>query len=532
MGGATSPTASFIAAAKLLILLAPHPPKPFAGLPLGSSIISYVHFNMAGDQNSNQHNQNNGSRGWPDDDNPFVAFRRFADEQISSMLQSVMGIPSMASPPSTSGWDVFADDPKYSPESRYRQRQTDDTKETENPSGSDASGASNSSDNNPYSRSDNPWRSHGFGRRDVSSRDLFDLDFFDSFFDKFWFDDHTSRFFHPYQRPMFSNLMSDDSPAWPVTYLMLSPYSPLYLERQTQYRSQREGGVFSSLMSSLKPSSERDQSEPQWREAFEDLLRLENGKPMLDRDPTDTTNRESGKEWMQGLVKRGSLGDRWKYVSGGDGRPWSTFTFDSSKSEDESSKSERDHRKNDVKAGFSWNEETDPATELDLYDRFLDDIEAREREFFRMRESPLLRLLLNDRLEDRHRQEASRKEKHGDDADNWLELVSGGQKNSVPDTVPEKEQTTAKSATAVGNPSAADQQPYVISTKTTTERVRLSDGSVQTKIITTKRFADGREENNESVEVVNPPQHNRVSSADQEETSSNQNKDGWFWKGN
>ncbi|KAK1144355.1 hypothetical protein N8T08_005508 [Aspergillus melleus] len=486
---------------------------------------------MAGDQNSNQHHHNNGARGWPDDDNPFVAFRRFADEQISSMLQSVMGIPSMASPPSSSGWDVFADDPKYSRDSRYRQRH-DDSKEPETPSGADASGASSSDNHQP--RSENPWRSHGYGgRRGASSHDLFDTDFFDSFFDKFWFDDHfSSRFFHPYHRPMFSNMVSDDSPAWPVTYLMFSPYSPLHLERQAQYRSNRERGVFSSLMTSLKPTSERDQSEPQWREAFEDLLRLENGKPMLDHSSTDTNKPETGREWMQGLVKRGSLGDRWKFVSGADGRPWSGITFDSSNSEkDDPRGSEGENWNKNVKAEFSWNGQPESVTELDLYDRFLDDIEARERQFSRLRESPLLRLLLDDRYGDRDGREPSREGNHRDDAETWLELVSSGQRNSIPDTVPEKEQTT-KPSTAVDTPSAAEQHPYVISTKTTTERVRLSDGSVQTKTIKTKRFADGREESNESVEVVNPPQHNRIPPASQDESSNHENKDGWFWKGN
>ncbi|KAI9037055.1 uncharacterized protein KD926_000922 [Aspergillus affinis] len=486
---------------------------------------------MAGGQNSNQpHHHNDGSRGWPDDDNPFVAFRRFANEQISSMLQSVMGIPSMVSPPSPSGWDVFADDPNYARDSRYRQRQNDDANGTETPSGD------STSDNHSQSRSENPWRSHGFGgRRGASSHDLFDTDFFDSFFDKFWFDDHfSSRFFHPYHRPMFSNMVSDDSPTWPVTYLMFSPYSPLHLERQAQYRSHRgERGVFSSLMSSLKPTSERDQSEPQWREAFEDLLRLENGKPMLDHGSEDTNKPETGREWMQGLVKRGSLGDRWKYVSGANDRPWSGITFDGSKSEkDDSRGSDEDHRNNNVKAEFSWNAQPESLTELDLYDRFLNDIEAREREFSRVRESPLLRLLLDDRYGIRDGRDPSREENHRDDAETWLELVSGGQRNSVPDTVPEKEQTTTTPSTAVDTPSTAEQKPYVISTKTTTERVRLSDGSVQTKTIKTKRFADGREESNESVEVVNPPQHNRISPADQDESSSHQNKDGWFWKGN
>ena len=44
----------------------------------------------------------------------------------------------------------------------------------------------------------------------------------------------------------------------------------------------------------------------------------------------------------------------------------------------------------------------------------------------------------------------------------------------------------------------------LISTLTTTERVTLSDGSVRTKRVLRKRFADGSEENNESEEVQAP----------------------------
>ncbi|KAA8643045.1 hypothetical protein EYZ11_008252 [Aspergillus tanneri] len=482
---------------------------------------------MAGDDDQNQHHHNNTARVWPDDDNPFDAFRRFADEQVASMLQSVVGLPSMVNPPSSGQWSVFTDDPCYARDSNYRQRQNDDaTGNGEQPSGS---GAANDAANNPPCRSENHWRTHRFRRHEVSDIDSF----VDSFFDKFWFDDRFSRFFHPYQRPMFSSVIRDEPHAWPVTYLMFSPYSPLHLERQAQYRSHRDRGLFSSLMSSLKPSSDSDQSEPQWREAFEDLLRLENGKPVLDRSPTDISKQESGKEWLQGLVKRGSLGDRWAYVPGTDGRSWSTIMFGGSSSkEDDHKQLENEDLDNNVKAEFSWDfKEPESVTELDIYDRFLNDIEARGREFFRARDSPLLRLLLEDRQGAKDNHTPSQIESRHEDTDNWLELVSGGQTNPVPDTAPATEQSTSNQS-AIVETSTAEQQPYVISKKSTTQRVRLADGSIQTKTIKTKRFSDGYEESNESVEVVNPSQHNRVPADQENEPAPDQNKSGWFWKGN
>ncbi|KAB8076023.1 hypothetical protein BDV29DRAFT_96701 [Aspergillus leporis] len=492
---------------------------------------------MAGDEDSNR-NRNSSTQSshlWPDDDNPFVAFRRFADEQISSMLHAVTGLPSMVTPPPPDHWAIFADD-RYYKDSHYIQRQNDDGKEEDYPSGSET-GASTESNNYTSSRPrwpelDDPWHRT---RRQDPPRGHSDIDFFfDSFFDKFWFDDRiSSRFFHPYNKPLFSGMVNDESSTWPVTYLMFSPYSPLHLERQAQYRSNRERGVFSSLMSTLNINAEHDPAEPQWREAFEDLLRLENGKPMLDRGPADVRKSESGKDWLQGLIKRGSLGDRWKYISGADGRPWSTITFDNSKSK-EDSRSLVEHRNSseNEKAEISWHDtEPESTTELDMYDRFLADIEAREREFFReANESPLLRLLLEDRHNpaDNKTSPPSEKGDRTQVSDGWLDLESSKNKKTVSET--EIQTATNTSAPVQTTKSVAEQQPYVISTRTTTQRIRLSDGSIQTKTIKTERFADGREESNESVEVVNPPQVNRESS-DPEGPGAHQNTSGWFWKG-
>ncbi|RAH48455.1 uncharacterized protein BO95DRAFT_440249 [Aspergillus brunneoviolaceus CBS 621.78] len=470
---------------------------------------------MAGDdtQNNNQdtypthhnHNQHHHHHhhyhGWPEDDNPFVAIRRFADEQISSVLQSVTGLPSSINPPSER-WAIFDDRPRDNPR-------------------------------NPSSQEDSDWdhaptavaaHHHHFYPRNYRS----DADFFfNSFFDRFWLDADTDNdddelgtsrrlLFQPFpHRPMLHNLISDASPAWPVPYLMFSPYSPLHLERRRD-RGENSRGVFSSLMSSLS-LSEGDadaaaelepESEPRWREAFEDLLRLENGKPMVEREDmtsTKTVTRESGTEWLQGLVKRGSLGDRWKYVSGGSGggQPsWSTITFDNSQLLQDEKIPTKKAEVIDTEDLAQPAGGADALTEQDLYDRFLDDLQAREQAFAReIHESPLLRLLLDDRR--RFRELAPR------------EGLFGRQQDDQ---------------SLTGNESETAHKPYVIATQTRTERVRLPDGAIQTKTIRKKRFSDGREETNESVDVVNPRQGEQPPQLDGD-GGADQSKDGWFWKG-
>ncbi|KKK13710.1 hypothetical protein ARAM_000839 [Aspergillus rambellii] len=464
------------------------------------------------------------NRPFPDDGKPFDALRRFADEQISSMLQSVMGIPSLVSPPRTDHWPIFTEEQNYQDaQQRHRQEQSNDLKErsdsSSNPESQGPTRPGNYSADSSrarWSEFETPAPTRG------RPSDMFDIDmFFDSFFDRFWFDDYvSSRFFHPYARPPFSNVLSANSAAWPVPYLMFSPYSPLHLERQAHYHSHRDRGVFSSLMTSLSLSSECDPEEPQWREAFEDLLRLENGKPMLDREPGVTTKPESGKEWLHSLVKRGSLGDHWKYVAGTEAQPWSTITFERpERVQDRPYQPQGEDLRASAKTEVLADEaESEPLTELDLYERFLSDIEARERDFFHgTHESPMLRLLLHDRRRCQDERE------HDDDTENWLELVSGGNKSSVPDFVQE-----SSSEAPAATPTPEDS--YVVSTQISTERVRLPDGSIQTKTVNTKRFADGREETNESTEVVNPPRRDQTSPDKQETMATEQKKNGWFWK--
>jgi hypothetical protein len=89
----------------------------------------------------------------------------------------------------------------------------------------------------------------------------------------------------------------------------------------------------------------------------------------------------------------------------------------------------------------------------------------------------------------------------------------------------------------------------IVSTMTTTERRTLPDGTVETKRVLKKRFADGREESNESVErqmssssnsrsAVSKPLEREVASTARQDkqTQTNEKEDprpkrsGWFWR--
>lgn len=76
----------------------------------------------------------------------------------------------------------------------------------------------------------------------------------------------------------------------------------------------------------------------------------------------------------------------------------------------------------------------------------------------------------------------------------------------------------------------------ILSTMTTTERTVAPDGSVTTKIMLKKRFADGREESSETVhtqrgEVARETWREGQESAAQKGERNVEKKKGWFWSG-
>ena len=477
-------------------------------------------------------------RDWEIESNPFVAFRRFADEQVSSVLQSITGLPSTVSPPQPDNWTIFTNDDGYK-SMAYRQKDgTDNASEQTYPangggatnSGGDRDDSANNTEKTP------PRASHLKGPKEVELwqrrhqfPDLFGLG---SLFDEL--EEHFP--FSPWSFPSHTLIGANKTLLkWPLSYISFSPYSPLWLERQSRYQAHREEGVFSSLMSSLHLGSdssppEHDPNEPQWREAFEDLLRLENGKPMLDR--STSTPREPDDNYMYGLAQRGSMGDRWKLIKDGDPRfPEYGLAYTHRKTDSTIMSADELRAPKDQEQLKAEAEEAQ--TELDLYDRFLLDIGGRAHEMAsKASESPLLRSIIAEQQRMReeseefqrgfdtfHQQTGQAGDDQGtDDTESWLDLVSGGNRKSVPEAPPTE-------------PSVADQKPTdnvssnVVFTQTQTERRTRPDGSIWCKTIKTKRFADGREETDESIDVHHL-QHEDAPSAD----SNEKPKNGWFWR--
>ncbi|KAH8702154.1 hypothetical protein BGW36DRAFT_372338 [Talaromyces proteolyticus] len=420
----------------------------------------------------------------PEEQNPFIAFRRYADEQISSMLQSVMGLPSMMSSPQSNRWLHFEE------ESHQRLRKTGEDGE-QHPDGQSNGRWSN-----------RQWRNKHDDEFSESWNFLpFSFKLADSFID-----DRSPFGFGGSFFPE-NMLFGGDSQTWAVPYILFSPYSPLQLERPQGRGSNR--GIFSSLFTFSE--TELDSTEPLWRDAFEDLLRLENGQPMLDPSTKSDRNRKTGKEWLQGMIQRGSISNNWKLSPYG-------ISF---KRSQQYNNEEAVQGNSEIKyENRDENETSEPQTELDLYDRFLDDISSAHERYSRaFADSPLMRLLEEERK--RHLEQAkvsgeSNMEKTK--SKDWLEYTANGNKEIL-DSQYKDDQSSS--------------EPRVVLTSTRTVRRTQPDGSVSTRTIKTRRFTDGREESDETEELIPPPAEK---STKQNGSSNAENNDddgkptgGWFW---
>ncbi|OKL63663.1 hypothetical protein UA08_00384 [Talaromyces atroroseus] len=433
------------------------------------------------------------ARPWTDSENPFIAFRRYADEQISSMMQSIMDLPSMA-PPFSDKWLYFED------KNDSRAMRKEEVGHDSDP------------------RSDNHWRPSRWGHyhRDNDFFNYWDAhrrssdSGFHSSFDGF-----PLGFGFPFLLPE-SMFCDGDEETWPLAYILFSSYSPLHLER-AHHRGRHQRRIFSSLFSSRK-SAELDPNEPRWRDAFEDLIRVTNGQELLDQSTESERTTQSADKWLRGLVQRGSLGNNWKLLgpeSSPHGVAFERLEQHNSNKHDQEPPSLQDTRENIV-------EGSDSETELDLYDRFLDDIaKSHERYSHAFADSPLMRLLDEERK--RHMRQAETPQASIEEtvqSKDWLEYTSDGNKNLLASQSTTDDDSTASSR--------------IVSTMTRSVRRTLTDGSISTKTVKTKRFADGREESDESVEVTPPPSaevnthHSRTSEEDKENNDSGRGG-GWFW---
>ncbi|PGH04278.1 hypothetical protein GX51_03623 [Blastomyces parvus] len=489
---------------------------------------------MADSADSNRSHSSNPSkcRHQPDEENPFIAIRRYADEHFSALLQSFIGLPSAFSPPSPRDWLYFQGGDPAIRFHRHGLRSSETGAGTQD---SQSSGSRHSSEKCTCGRdgSSNSSNSDGDGPFEVpwvESRRHFEQQFpssiFESPLDNLWPLDplHSFSLLPRSSFPFsFDFLSSSTSQGWPIPYLLFSPYSPLHLERQQNMRHKSHEKPLSALFSALIPSHETQESDtPRWREAFEDLLRIENGKDMLNSNSGAVVRQETPKDWISGMIGRGSLGPHWTHVQKG---PNDYFNYKYSQSIDRAGKGEMsrsgssheyDDREHDMQED-KW------LTELDLYEKFLDRVNEPSDEENIPFVSPLMGMIIEDRLR--------RREKLLEEQKRWRHAAE----NKAVDIQHDDADVRSNDAASI---QASQPSPYITSTITTTERRTLPDGSVQTTITRKTRFSDGKEESNETVHVENanqPPSasetsQSQVQSAEQTKDRGSQKKGGWFWK--
>ncbi|KAI9834537.1 MAG: hypothetical protein M1819_002913 [Sarea resinae] len=401
------------------------------------------------------------------DENPFIAFRRYADVQVSQFLQSVVGLPSTFTaplsqwPPSQNSRQRHEEESKEGLGNVAKSEASDDRKaREERESGEAVNLPVKKFTGNPETSASNQGSGYqssemGFFQPDlVQSSDLVQSFLYNtpSVF-RIMFGDNSSYYFKNIILPEMAAAMQLP---YPIGYMLFSPYSPVYLERDERLR--HEAG--------------------KWRAAFEDLMIAQEGQPIPERKAFSCGT--DGGEWITELLNRGMLGG-WERLG--------QTLFDRHIQENPSIMQALDQLRREVLGENERDESYD--TEMDLYERFL-----------------------------------------------------GSQ--YAPPSSSQETRTVSSSSTSSTSSSASTNQYSspggslgIVSTLTTTERTTMPDGSVQTKVVLKKRFADGREESSETIHRAHGMQDtHKVDSmtttgegreeASKEEGAKNQKK-GWFW---
>lgn len=529
----------------------------------------------------------------PKTENPFIRFRQFADNQVSSLLQGIIGLPSAfsKSPPDARWADfddklqqrdeanklskqsnksesareeyggVAEDDEVQVPVRKYRGREQYSPLRDEGRSDQTAAGTAS---NHPplYSAVSASLFAHLNGTADVTHDESSFPTRGITSPDKVSLDGITALQHMTFNHLKTGSSLQSDYSLLP--YLLFSPYSPLKLSSgQTSNTHQRDNFPFC--------------------DAFEDLIRVSQGRPMatvwtriglqspwLFHHPTPYA--ASCMEWIRGMQSFGLLQESIKpdELQAQNQRE----LLDKAPSNPSLSPPQRENANDGSKspAEAVSKETTDAKTELDMYERFLQmasspaslgsmvesllaDIErefkaidlpaaifpAAEKRFQDLRSSntglsisSLLSELEKD-IRGLSPQETRRAIAHIlTDTDEVLAsaLTPEGRRDlKTAWSDKQGSQSTLKSAKAGREPSSDPDK--IISTSTTTEHIKNEDGSVETSVTVWKRFADGRETITSSTHTEDPWSEELPPGNENQETKEEgkkSEKSGWFWK--
>lgn len=300
-----------------------------------------------------------------------------------------------------------------------------------------------------------------------------------------------------------------------IPWLMLSPYSPIYLCNPAQPRlfkvriQESEGAPFQISRPRFFEKWYSDVDEKMakavpWADAFEDLLSLQQTGKMVDRDYATWRTPNT---WIHDMVHRGSLGSRWGFDQDG----FLTKKPDSTKAIAPTSSN---------KDGCSWRRERGrhcgkQAEEVEtsnpvLDDDFVDDLIDKATK--PLAPFPVFGTILSaaDAIVAAVEETAKGLEKAASQPSpetmEKFDATPAADEPSVPSisTSSPSSHTYESSFSSVAHDQSDDTR-RIVGTLTSTSERTLPDGSIETKRVFRRRFADGTEEVDESVDVRNIP---------------------------
>ena len=305
-----------------------------------------------------------------------------------------------------------------------------------------------------------------------------------------------------------------ENPDQTIPWLMLSPYSPIYLCNPAQSRLfkvkiQDSEGVPLQISNAkfferwYTDIDERMASHKPWADAFEDLLSLQQTGKMLDRENWSTWR--TPRTWFHDMASRGSLGNRWGF----DEQGMLVKRVDETRSAEQTPaatkedrcgrwRKNRESRRNKSQSEAVAQPEK-PATEDNAIADKLTDALAPFPLFGSIISAADAIVSTVDRMVQRETQAQAGASTAPFEPDPVAAIEESNASSYS---------TSTASSSSWNHDSAASSSTdnkSVISTLTTSVTRTLPDGSVETKRVLKRRFADGSEESDESVELKNLP---------------------------
>jgi hypothetical protein len=506
-------------------------------------------------------------------DNPFIRFRQFADAQIGSLLQGIIGLPSAftKNPSGNARWADFDEELRRRDELQARQKELRESEarrkqdeELEIPVKKSAKQENSFASREEYPtnyrskdekvETDIPlyspvtkalfahllpvdsgpdWNQF---KRITSPRDALRMEYFPFRLmqDQIPSSNMEALQFMAYNELNGSSTFRSDYSLLP--YILFSPYSPIKLHMEASKPRRPAAAGFAESSTSL-PTPLMDDFP--YHIAFEDLIRTTQGStmPLFPRSirafhPFNQVSQDVGAHnsvaWMawihdlygENLLQQQEIRELPRLI---DMLPASPFPKQKANNKDEKASQDAETEQDMYDRFLRW--ASTPSAIAGALDSLCTDTEGFIEKQLRALESPDSKRTIKELMESKFAKEVM-------DMVEMLERFDRVNAQSISSQIREKltQDTHSKSP---------QDQDKVVSTSTTTEHTTHEDGSVETCVTVWKRYADGRE----SVTTTNhcedpafddddkaiPCRRPQIAEENLEKTEKKVQKKGWFW---